>query len=209
MSRIGRRALAIALGLGLVAAACGGSGSDTVDEASGGLIDDDIGKSIDEQQSEDTATAASGDEAADAGDDEVAEPTSMDEWEELWAEERAAIVKRIEDNGWGLQADGKTVLGPEGFEIDLSKCPADWNNTEGLTDTEIKLGSTAPASGTQATGVYINQAMSTIFDYYGDKGMFTDSLGKNRRVNQLIKDDGYDPARTIPLIDELIDSDKV
>jgi hypothetical protein len=57
--------------------------------------------------------------------------------------------------------------------------------------------------------VYINLAMSTIFDYYGEQGMFTDSLGKNRRVNQIIKDDGYDPARTIPIVDELIDSEKV
>ena len=51
--------------------------------------------------------------------------------------------------------------------------------------------------------------MSVIFDYYADKGLFTDSLGKKRRVNQIIKDDGYDPARTIPIVDELIDSEKV
>ena len=48
----------------------------------------------------------------------------MDEWEELWAQERAAIVARIAENGWGKSADGNTVTGPEGFTIDLSACPA-------------------------------------------------------------------------------------
>ena len=57
------------------------------------------------------------------------------------------VVKRIKDNGWGTSADGKTLTGPEGFTIDLSKCPAGWSNTEGLTDTEIKIGYAAAAVG--------------------------------------------------------------
>ena len=39
--------------------------------------------------------------------------------------------------------------------------------------------------------------------------MFKDSTGKTRKINLIVKDDGYDPARTIPLVDELIDSEKV
>ena len=38
----------------------------------------------------------------------AAQPTSMDEWEALWAKQRDAIVKRIKDNKWGKSADGKT-----------------------------------------------------------------------------------------------------
>ncbi|MGD9755730.1 MAG: hypothetical protein AB7W59_32455, partial [Acidimicrobiia bacterium] len=64
----------------------------------------------------------------------------MEEWEALWASERAAIVARIKENGWGLQADGKTITGPEGFTIDLTRCAAGWSNTEGITDTEFKVG---------------------------------------------------------------------
>jgi ABC-type branched-subunit amino acid transport system substrate-binding protein len=133
----------------------------------------------------------------------------MDEWEALWKSEREAIVAKIKQNKWGLQPDGKTLTGPDGFKVDLSKCPAGWNNTEGLTDTEIKFGAAAAASGTAATAIYINQAMSVILDYYAEKGMFTDSLRKRRRVNQVIRDDGYDPTRTVPIVDELIDSQKV
>ncbi|MCC6436180.1 MAG: ABC transporter substrate-binding protein [Acidimicrobiales bacterium] len=194
---------------GLLAAACGGGDDDGAsDSADGNLIGSGLGQAVDEQQGSAT-TADSAESTTATTGSSVSEPTSMEEWEALWAEERAAVVKKIKDNKWGLQADGKTVLGPDGFTMDLSACASGWSNTEGLTDTEIKLGSTAPASGTQATGVYINQAMSVFFDYYADKGVFTDSMGKNRKVNQLIKDDGYDPARTIPLVDELIDGEKV
>ena len=35
-----------------------------------------------------------------------------------------------------------------------------------------------------------------------------DSNGKTRQIDFIYKDDGYDAARTIPLVDELIDSEK-
>ena len=40
-------------------------------------------------------------------------------------------------------------------------------------------------------------------------GGIKDSTGKTGPFNLIIKDDGYDAARTIPLVDELIDSEKV
>ncbi|MEA3213896.1 MAG: branched-chain amino acid transport system substrate-binding protein [Acidimicrobiia bacterium] len=133
----------------------------------------------------------------------------MDEWEALWATERAAVVKRIKDNKWGKSADGKTVTGPEGYTLDLTKCPAGWSDTEGLTDTEIKFGHTLPNSGPAADYGNVGKSMGAIFAYYSDKGFFKDALGKTRKVNYITKDDGYDPARTIPLTDELLDSEKV
>jgi branched-chain amino acid transport system substrate-binding protein len=51
--------------------------------------------------------------------------------------------------------------------------------------------------------------MKVLFDYYGNKGDFKDVNGKTRTINFITKDDGYDPARTIPNVDELLDSDKV
>ena len=123
--------------------------------------------------------------------------------------QRAAIVKRIKDNKWGKSADGKTVTGPEGFKVDLTKCPAGWSETEGLTDTEIKIGQTLPQSGPAADYGNVAKGMSTLFDEYSNKGAFKDSLGKTRKINYIVKDDGYDPARTIPLTDELLDSEHV
>ena len=63
-------------------------------------------------------------------------------------------------------------------------------------------------SGTFADYGNFGRGIQTIFDHYASKGMFTDSLGKNRSVEYLAKDDGYDPARTIPVVDELLDAEK-
>jgi branched-chain amino acid transport system substrate-binding protein len=138
----------------------------------------------------------------------VAQPTSMEGWEALWASQRAAIVKRIKDNKWGKSADGKTITGPEGFKVDLTKCPAGWSDTEGLTDTDIKIGQTLPQSGPAADYGNVGRAMNTMFADASSKG-FKDSLGKTRKITYIVKDDGYDPARTIPLTDELLDSEHV
>jgi branched-chain amino acid transport system substrate-binding protein len=99
------------------------------------------------------------------------------------------------------------VTGPEGFTVDLTKCPAGWSETEGLTDTEIKIGQTLPQSGPAADYGNVGKGMSTLFDEWSNKGAFKDSLGKTRKINYIVKDDAYDLARTIPLTDELLDSE--
>ncbi|MEZ5261760.1 MAG: ABC transporter substrate-binding protein [Acidimicrobiales bacterium] len=127
---------------------------------------------------------------------------------ELWATERAAVVDKIKKNKWGKTADGTKVVGPEGFTIDLTTCPAGWSDTEGLTDTEIKIGNPTALSGTAADFGNISKTTAAWFEYLGEKGAFTDSEGKNRKVNYIVRDDGYDATRTIPLVDELMDSEK-
>ena len=131
------------------------------------------------------------------------------EWEKLWADERAAVVKRIKDNKWGKSADGRTVTGPEGFTIDLSKCATGWSDTEGLTDTQIKIGGAAPLSGTAADAGNWFKGADAWFKYQSEQGVFKDSLGKTRKIAFSFKDDGYDAARTIPIVDELLDSEQV
>jgi branched-chain amino acid transport system substrate-binding protein len=133
----------------------------------------------------------------------------MDDWEALWSKQRDAIVKRIKDNKWGKSPDGKLVTGPEGFKIDLSKCPAGWSDTEGLTDTTIKIGQAIAQSGTFAEYNNYSKGIKALYDYYANKGAFKDSAGKTRKVDYIVKDDGYDSARTIPIVDELLDSEKV
>ena len=133
----------------------------------------------------------------------------MEEWEALWTKERQAIVDRIEENHWGKSADGTKVTGPEGFTIDLTKCTAGWSDTEGVSDTEVKIGITGALSGAQADYGNILRGGDALMKAYNKEGFFKDSTGKTRNVIVLMRDDGYDPARTIPLVDELIDSDKV
>lgn len=139
----------------------------------------------------------------------VARPTTLEQWETLWARQREAIVKQAKDNGWGKSADGKTLTGPAGFQIDLSKCPAGWSDTEGVTDTQVKIGQTTALSGVYADYGYRAKAIELMLEYYGQQNAFRDVNGKTRKVNYIVKDDGVDPVRTVPLTDELIDSEKV
>jgi len=194
MKRWGMCAALVAMGL--VAAGCGSSGDDKAAEDGA------------------TTTAAKSDATTTTANVEATTttaqviPKSMDEWEKLWTAQRAAIVKRIKDAG-GVSADGKTATGPDGYKLDLSKCPSGWSATEGLTDAEIKIGQTLPQAGAAADYGNVGVAMAAVFDTYSANGYFADSKGKTRKINYIIKDDGYDPTRTIPLVDELIDSTKV
>lgn len=184
----------------LVVAACGGDDGEQASEVtSPGAESAGSTPAPVTPSAESTATTAA----------PAARPTSMEEWEALWTKERAAVVERIEENGWGISADGTKVTGPEGFTIDLSACTSGWSDTEGLTDTSIKVGYVLPQSGPLASASGLSKAEDAIFRHQASQGGFKDSAGKARTVEMVTRDDGYDPARTIPLIDELIDSTKV
>jgi branched-chain amino acid transport system substrate-binding protein len=184
--------------IALLAAACGGGNGSG--EATTGTVDAKVQSEVKDALKGSPTTAAAV---------EVKAPTSYEEWEKLWAGERAAVVKRIKDNKWGKSADGKTLTGPEGWTVDLGKCPSDWSDTEGLTDTTIKIGGSFPLSGTAADFGNVPRTAEAWFKYHSEKGAFKDSTGKARKVTFAFKDDVYDAAKTIPLVDELLDSDKV
>ena len=155
-----------------------------------------------------STSAAGGQGSTTSAGPTAARPTSMADWEALWKKERAAIVQRIKDNGWSASANGGPLYGPDGFAVDLSKCPSGWSQTEGVSDTTIKFGEVLGLSGIYGSPTTA-QAIGTMLDHYSWEGAFKDSTGKTRTVNYITKDDGVDPARTPPLVDELIDSEKV
>src|SRR4051794_23992499 len=169
--------------LAMLAAACGGadSASSTATTAAGGGATSSTAS---------TTTAAGG---ATTSTTAGAQPASLAEWEALWAKQRDAIVKRIKDNNWGKSADGKTLTGPEGWTVDLTKCQAGWSDTEGVSDTAIKIGASISLSGTYADYANLGRAIDFLFNYYNDQGLFKDaSNGKTRKVEYTMKDDGYD-----------------
>ena len=206
MGSVRTRALVAGLlGVALVAAACGSDDSDSDSAAPTTTAAAGASTSA-------TTTAGSSDSGTAstiASPSPTGLPTDMNGWEALWKKQRDAIVARIKDNHWGVSADGKTLTGPDGFKIDLGACPSGWSETEGLSDTDIKIGQTIAQSGTLAASAFYGKGQETIMSYYADKGAYADSKGKTRKVTYIQKDDGYDPARTIPLVDELIDSEKV
>ncbi len=193
----GKTLAAVVGGLSLVVAACGGDDGDSGTEAATGeTVDQGVQQGVQDAKTATTEVAA------------AKTPTTMEEWQALWQTQRDAVVKKIKDGKYGISADGKTALVSAGYTVDLSKCPAGWNNAEGLSDTEIKIGHTTALSGTLAVYGQIASGWQWYMEEVNKVGI-KDSAGKTRKVNLIFKDDGYDSARTIPLVDEMIDSEKV
>jgi branched-chain amino acid transport system substrate-binding protein len=78
------------------------------------------------------------------------------------------------------------------------------NATPGVTATEIKIGGTFPLTGFASLYKTIPAAEKAYFDYVNARG------GVNgRKINFEILDDSYDPSKTVPLAQQLVEKDKV
>jgi branched-chain amino acid transport system substrate-binding protein len=76
--------------------------------------------------------------------------------------------------------------------------------TPGVTATEIKIGGTFPLTGPVSSYKTIPTAEKAYFDYVNDHG------GVNgRKINFEILDDSYDPSKTVPLAQQLVEKDGV
>ena len=181
-------------GLALLAAACGGGDDDGGGQA---RLDEDVKSGVKEQLGASSTSAGP-----------AVQPKNIQEYEAFWETQRGAVVEKIRAAGWKVDPATNTLNGPEGYKIDLSKCPQGWSNTEGLSDTEIKIGQSTAFSGTLADYGNMSRAMQVYFDYVNANGGITDSTGKTRKLTLITKDDAYDPARGIPNVDELLDRDK-
>jgi branched-chain amino acid transport system substrate-binding protein len=76
--------------------------------------------------------------------------------------------------------------------------------TPGITATSVKIGGTFPLTGVAALYKTIPAAENAYYQYVNDHG------GVNgRKINFEILDDGYDPSKTVPLVQQLVEQDKV
>ena len=74
----------------------------------------------------------------------------------------------------------------------------------GITATTIKIGGTFPLTGPASLYKTIPVAEKAYYDYVNDHG------GVNgRKIDFTILDDGYDPSKTVPLAQQLVEKDKV
>ncbi len=74
----------------------------------------------------------------------------------------------------------------------------------GITATSVTIGGTHPITGPASLYKTISAAESAYFAYVNDQG------GVNgRKINYIVKDDSYDPSKTVPLTQQLVESDKV
>jgi branched-chain amino acid transport system substrate-binding protein len=196
--------LALLFALALAASACGSSS----EEGSGDETETE-GDVLDEGQQEAAEEAINSTSTTAADTEPTAEITSIEDYEALWADERAEIVASIEENGWGWDQEANTVTGPGGFSVDLSACPEGWDPYQGLEDGQILIGQTLAQSGTLADYGNIGAAQTIYYNYINEAGGITDSEGKTYTIVADQRDDAYDAAKTVPLVDELLDSEGV
>jgi branched-chain amino acid transport system substrate-binding protein len=74
----------------------------------------------------------------------------------------------------------------------------------GITSNSISIGGTFPLTGVASLYKTIPAAEKAYFDYVNDHG------GVNgRKINFTILDDAYDPSKTVPLTQQLVEQNKV
>ena len=74
----------------------------------------------------------------------------------------------------------------------------------GITSTSIKIGGTFPLTGVASLYKTIPAAEKAYYDYVNDHG------GVNgRKIDFTILDDAYDPSKTVPLAQQLVEQNKV
>jgi branched-chain amino acid transport system substrate-binding protein len=77
-------------------------------------------------------------------------------------------------------------------------------NGPGVTDTEIKIGQTAPYSGPASSYGTIGKVMAAYFRMINDQGGIN-----GRKINLISVDDAYSPAKTVEQVRRLVEGDNV
>src|SRR3954453_6915350 len=105
---------------------------------------------------------------------------------------------------YGVDASNpKLYTGAGDFKLDRSKCPADWDANQGITDKEIKLFTSLPRSGPLAGFGLLGDGMGSYFKYVNENG----GIG-GRSIVDDFKDDQYKPDLTKTNVDEAVGSKK-
>ncbi|HET9867028.1 MAG TPA: ABC transporter substrate-binding protein [Nitrospira sp.] len=75
---------------------------------------------------------------------------------------------------------------------------------EGATDAEILIGNTSPHSGPASSYGVIADAITAYWEMVNERGGIN-----GRRVKFIVRDDGYSPPKTVEMIRQLVESDRV
>jgi branched-chain amino acid transport system substrate-binding protein len=75
---------------------------------------------------------------------------------------------------------------------------------DGVTDTEIKIGNTNPYSGPASSYAAIAKTIAAYFKAVNEAGGIN-----GRKVNFISLDDGYSPPKTVELVRQLVEQEKI
>ncbi|MBM9467818.1 ABC transporter substrate-binding protein [Nakamurella leprariae] len=93
--------------------------------------------------------------------------------------------------------------GTAGGSSDSAAC------SPGVTDTEIKIGQSSLQSGPGAAYKALVDGARAVFDEVNESGGVTMGDGKTRKIDYISLDDGYDPARAVVNVKQLVEQDQV
>lgn len=179
------------------------------DEAVDETVDEEPSNSAGTPHQQDIEEASEQEHMTAEEEAEIAEPEvpTIEALFEEAADRRARVVERIRDRiesgQWGI-GDDNILRGPEGFEIDLNECPADWSDTEGITDTEIRIGQIGPQTGRLASYDSARLGWMTYLDYVNAQGGV-----RGLRVVMQSRDDANEATKTIEHVNDLLQNDNV
>jgi branched-chain amino acid transport system substrate-binding protein len=91
-----------------------------------------------------------------------------------------------------------------GMAVIAAPASAQKKYDEGATDTEIKLGNTAPFSGNASVYGVIARVHEAYWKMVNETGGIN-----GRKVNFITYDDGYSPPKTVEMVRKLVEEDKV
>ncbi len=119
----------------------------------------------------------------------------------------AACGNKQSDNAGGGGSGGgdsgtKGTAASGSFTISTQDC--DYEPTVGITDSEIKIGSSFPQAGLYAAFAEISKGWKAYFDYVNDQGGIN-----GRKITVVTKNDDYESSKTKLNVQELIDKEKV
>ena len=82
---------------------------------------------------------------------------------------------------------------------------ADLDVSVGVTDDTVTIGTHQPLTGPASAGyLAISQGASAMFDYINDQGGI-----HGRKIEYLVKDDVYDPTKTVEVTQELVEGEQI
>lgn len=180
-------AIGAVMALLLVAAACSSNTDDTNQQGGNSAeagMESDGAATEDNERTDDVTAGAEDDEAIEDG--------------------QATVDEAAADEELGINSDN-VLIGPSGFKIDLNECPPDWNDTQGITDDALTLGTSWPFSGALAAFGLIADGMENYFNYVNEA---EGGLG-GRQMTLVTKDDAYEPARVVANVGELVEQEEV
>lgn len=117
----------------------------------------------------------------------------------------SACGGRDEDESTGATSATSDAGGESALTIDTPSC-TNYNGTQGVTDTSIKIGTSVPLSGPYATAfAAINKGYAAYFEYLNAEKNGV----QGRQIDLISLDDAYNAGNTKTNVDQLVQADGV